>query len=124
MFKLCILLHGLSEEMGNVKRQWKGTLLAAASVLTAIAFLWASVASATPALLTGDAYTSALKPDLNLGKTETLYVTSNATGLIKFSLSTLPTGTVGADISKATLTLFVASMEAAGSFDVVRVTSA
>ena len=43
--------------MGNVKRQSKGRIVAAASALTAIAFLWASVAFATQALLTGDTLT-------------------------------------------------------------------
>src|SRR5207245_2616536 len=41
---------------------------------------------------------------------------------IKFDLSTLPSGTKGANVKKATLKLFVGSVSAIGSFDVQRVT--
>lgn len=75
--------------------------------------------------LTDDSYTrtgSAAK----FGKLPTLKLSLNGSSVqrtwIKFDLSTLPSGTVGSDISKATLTLWVNKISTTGAFEVHRVT--
>ena len=92
----------------------RGKVVAAASVLMAIALLWGSFSFAAQALLTDDAHTDSTRPNSNYGNTATLLI-NNATAFIKFDLSTLPAGVVGADVEKATLILFVASVKTAGS---------
>ena len=87
-------------------------------------------ATAATATLTADASTLSTSSNSNLGSKTTLVVkgppavTSVANAYVQFDLSTLPTGTTGSDVAKATLTLGVNSVPKAGSFDVFRVTSA
>lgn len=83
--------------------------------------LWAATAP-----IVGDAHTAASTPATNFGSLGTINVGGPApnTGMIQFSLSGLPAGTTGAGISKATLTLFVNKVNAAGSIDVIAAGSA
>jgi hypothetical protein len=82
------------------------------------------LALATQALLTDDAYTDATRPTQKFGGSGSLSINGNSTAFIKVNLTTLPAGTTGADIDKATLIVFVNTVTRAGAFDVVQVTSA
>lgn len=103
---------------------WVG-LIALAGMCTA-----ASVHAAT-ARLVADSYTLSTSP-ANKGKDKKLFIQgppANPSPQIRkaymqFDLSTLPGGLSGAQVSKATLRLFVSKTTKAGSFDVVRLTSA
>ena len=77
--------------------------------------------------LTDDATVMIKKTD-NHGTDATLRIEAGAGDasnvFVKFKLtSSLPAGTIAADISKATLKLFVGKLHTAGSFDVFRVLS-
>src|SRR5437868_4556976 len=77
--------------------------------------------------LTDDA-TVMIKKNDNHGTDATLRIEAGASDasnvFVKFKLtSSLPAGTTAADISKATLKLFVGKLHTAGSFDVFRVLS-
>ena len=74
---------------------------------------------AASAILTGDTYTDANKPGKNYGDTGILKVAGSGAALkrvwIKFDLpSVLPAGTTAAQISKATLKLWVNNVKTAG----------
>ena len=79
---------------------------------------------ASPARLTDDSYTRAGSA-AGFGKRTTLDVSLTGSGTertwVKFDLSTLPPGTVGSNISKATLTLWVNKIRTPGAFEVRRV---
>ncbi len=62
---------------------------------------------ATLALTAGDTYVNALRPNSKHGTSEVLFVDQDATTLIRFDLTTLPAGTIGLDIDKATVMLSV-----------------
>jgi hypothetical protein len=100
-------------------------LLAAAFWLLVPAGAWAESAT-----LAADAYVSAASPASNYGKRKQLWVQGPAAGetaqsaYLLFDLSSLPFGTVGSDVAKATLVLGVGKVRSAGSFDVVRVVGA
>ena len=67
----------------------------------------------------GDAYTNSGSPSTNYGAKTLLDVQSGTqTTFIQFDLSSLPAGFTGANISKATLKVFVNSVTTAGSFNV------
>ena len=89
--------------------------------------LLARSAAAVTATLVADAWTSPSAPTSNQGKSTNIEVV-RPVGLkqayIQFDLSSLPSGTTGADVKKATLTLFANTVSTPGSLDVVRVTSA
>src|SRR5215831_20579757 len=69
-----------------------------------------------------DAYTDTATPTTKLGAKPTAGVASPAqTSFVTFDLSSIPAGTTGAGISKATLKLFVNTVVTAGSFNVVYV---
>jgi hypothetical protein len=79
--------------------------------------------SALPALgqftPSDDAYTSTTNPSVNFGARQLLDVQSaSQTSYIRFDLSALPAGYTGANISKATLKLYVNNVTTAGSFNV------
>jgi hypothetical protein len=93
-----------------------------AAGLASVLLLSPSFSYATQAVLTDDAFTNANSPNGVFGKAVTLNVNGTSTSFIKLDLSTLPAGTVGSDIEKATLRLFVTRVVADGAFDVVRVT--
>src|SRR5271170_766500 len=65
-----------------------------------------------------DAYTSTATPTKNFGAATTLEVESSATTYIQFNLSSIPAGFTIADITKATLKLYVDGIPTAGSFNV------
>src|SRR5207237_369812 len=75
------------------------------------------------ARLGSDWYTDWGKPTSNFDNTATLNIVDPAQkSFIKFDLSTLPLGTTGTDVKKATLKLFVDKVTTNGSFEVKRVT--
>lgn len=79
------------------------------------------VASAVEAILTDDAYISLATQTRNFGSGGSLLVQGPAKAAhayLKFDLSTLPGGTQGSDILKATLRLWVQGVTTPGLFDV------
>jgi outer membrane protein assembly factor BamB len=76
---------------------------------------------------TDDSYTQRNAPNSNFGTAGTLDVlgsaTAGRTAYIRFSLSPLPAGLTGSNVSIATLNLFVNTANAAGTFDVFLVSS-
>jgi len=66
----------------------------------------------------GDSYTNTAAPTTNYGAKTTLDVESTQTTFIQFNLSSIPSGYTSADITKATLKLFVDGVTTAGSFNV------
>ncbi|MBI4593942.1 MAG: DNRLRE domain-containing protein [Candidatus Rokubacteria bacterium] len=86
----------------------------------------ASPVGAVELRLTDDARTSSATQadqDRNFGTNANLRVSSTAKSYIKFDFSTLPSGTVGSDVAKATLKLWADSLTMAGSVDVRRITA-
>lgn len=79
-------------------------------------------ASATDVALVGDASVNSAHPSVNYGALSNLYVASGNTAFLQFDLSTLPTGTTSAQVSRATLTVFVNRVNTAGSVTVSPVT--
>jgi hypothetical protein len=96
---------------------------------TFLAILFAMAAFAKPASAqlppTDDAFTNSAQPNTNFGGNTNLKVDGTTTKrvYIRFDLSGLPTGTTGSQVSKATLVVFVNTVNAAGKFDLFRVTS-
>jgi hypothetical protein len=66
----------------------------------------------------GDAYTNTATPTTNYGAKTLLDVESSQTSFIQFNLSSIPSGYTSADITKATLKLYVNAVTTAGSFNV------
>jgi hypothetical protein len=66
----------------------------------------------------GDSYTNAADPTTNYGAKTLLDVESSQTTYIQFNLSSIPAGYTSADITQATLKLYVNTVTAAGSFNV------
>ncbi len=87
--------------------------LACASVILA---LLPAAALAQDAVLTQDSYVVPGNP-VNFGSATTINVggPTAAQGLVQFNLSTLPSGTTGSGIAKATLLLFVNKLGTAGT---------
>src|ERR1700685_3759338 len=57
--------------------------------------------------LTGDAHVNTAHASTNYGSLSNLYVGNGNTAFLQFDLSALPSGTTSAQISRATLTVFV-----------------
>lgn len=68
--------------------------------------------------VTGDAHVSQSVPAMNFGTLGTVNIGGGSRGYLQFDLSSLPAGTTAANISKATLLLFVNRVVVAGSIDV------
>jgi hypothetical protein len=68
----------------------------------------------------GDTYSNSARPGTNFGSQTTLLIQEGANTYIQFNLATLPPG---ANVSKATLRLFVSGVTTSGSFDVYPVDS-
>jgi hypothetical protein len=66
----------------------------------------------------GDSYINTATPTKNFGTATTLDVESTQTTFIQFNLESIPSGYTSADITKATLKLFVDGVTTAGSFNV------
>ncbi len=74
--------------------------------------------------LTSDAHVNSAHASTNYGSLSNLYVGNGNTAFLQFDLSALPTGTLSTQISRATLTVFVNRVNAAGTVSVSPVTSA
>ena len=92
---------------------------------------WPSQSNATEAILTDDATVAVAKPASdsrmpagNLHVVRILNNKSEQNAYLKFDLSTLPAGSTGTNIAKATLVLYANTIRHAGSFDVVAVSGA
>src|ERR1700734_4025412 len=109
-------------------RETKGTIVKRFTAQTQVvlllvffAFLWSSAhAQITPS---ADSYTVTGDPTTNYGAKPLLDVESpSQTTYIQFNLSSIPSTYTSADITKATLKLYVGSVGTAGSFNVDYVT--
>src|SRR5438552_3525841 len=93
----------------------------ALSTLLLVGAVFAPYAAATLAPPNADTYvvsggTNATK---NFGTATTLAVNSTSSTLVKFDLSTLPSGITSGDVEKATLMLWVNKVATAGSIGVL-----
>jgi hypothetical protein len=95
--------------MKNLKTQLAVLLLSTACSLTG------AYGQLTPS---GDSYTNTADPTTNYGASKLLDVESSQTTYIQFNLSSIPAGYTSADITKATLKLYVNTATKAGSFNV------
>src|SRR5271169_4264357 len=85
-------------------------------VLSAVGLLTGAYGQITPS---GDAYTNTGSSNTNYGANALLNVDSGSeVTYIQFNLSSIPTGYSGANISKATLKLYVNAVTTAGNFNV------
>lgn len=80
-------------------------------------------ASALDVTLSGDAHVSTAHAAINYGTLSNLYVGNGNTAFLQFDLTTLPLGTTSAQVSRATLTVFVNRVNASGSVTVSPVTA-
>ena len=100
--------------------------LCAAAVIAA-ALTTPSLASAEGVTLSADAFTRASSSSSNYGRKKQIWVQGPASSgveqrsYLRFDLGSLPFGTVGSDVAKATLVLGVGKVRSAGSFEVFRV---
>jgi len=81
-------------------------------------------AQATDAVLTGDASVNSARTTANYGTLSNLYVGNGYTSLLQFDLSVLPSGTTAAQVSKATLRLYLNRVNTAGTVTVSPFSSA
>src|SRR3984885_8464408 len=81
-----------------------------------LAGYWAAAlpAFAVEATLVADAHVNSARPAGNSGAISNLNVGGGYTALLQFDLSTLPTGTTAAQVSRATLRLYCNRMDTAG----------
>ncbi len=98
--------------MKNLKIQF------AVLVLSAVVLLTGAYGQLTPRQ---DAYTNTADPTTNYGAKTLLDVESSQTTYIQFDLSAIPAGYTSANITKASLKLYVNTVTKAGSFNVVYV---
>jgi len=80
--------------------------------------LAAFAAFASDAILSGDSYITTANPSANFGAQATMFVGGGATALVEFNFSSLPPGLTSANISKATLRLYVNRVTTAGNITV------
>ncbi len=107
----------------------RGGFFRAALLLGAMALVCAAVPHgacyALEVILSDDAAVSSVQESRNFGMDLLLSVNGGSSGkksFLKFDLSSLPTGTTGSHVAKATLRLFVNKMRTAGDVNVYRVT--
>jgi hypothetical protein len=86
--------------------------------LTLGLLLSAVSAEALDARLTNDTWAELANPDTRLGRTAVLTVGNGADAFLRFDFSTLPAGTVGSRVARATLVLWASGVAAAGEVDV------
>ncbi len=67
------------------------------------------------ARLAADTYVNSTRPNQNYGGASTVVASAETRGLMKFDLSTLPGGTTGAAVAKATLKLWVNKVRSPGT---------
>jgi hypothetical protein len=82
-----------------------------------------SIANAAQVTLVGDASVSTARPSTNFGTLSNLYVGNGNSAYLQFDLGSLPAGTTSSQIARATLTVFVNRVNAAGSVSLAPVTS-
>src|ERR1700733_11727435 len=87
----------------------------AALLLSALCLLTGALGQLTP---TGDSYTNTAASTTNYGTKTLLDVETTQTTFIQFNLESIPSGYTSADITKATLKLYVNTVPKAGSFNV------
>jgi hypothetical protein len=80
-------------------------------------------ASAVDVPLISDAHVNSAHPSINYGALSNLYVGNGHTSFLQFDLSTLPASTISAQVTRATLTVFVNRVNTAGSVAVSPVTA-
>ena len=80
-----------------------------------ILFFGVHQASALDVTLSGDASVNSAHASVNYGALSNLYAGNGNTSFLQFDLRTLPAGTTSAQISHATLTIFVNRVNAAGT---------
>ncbi|GGG83898.1 DNRLRE domain-containing protein [Edaphobacter dinghuensis] len=80
-------------------------------------------ASALDVTLSGDASVNSAHPGSKYGALSNLYVGNGNTAFLQFDLTGLPVGTTAAQVSRATLTVFVNRVNTAGTVAVSPVTS-
>ena len=96
--------------------------LCQATVLLAVV-LCMSAAAVCQSVLTDDANTSNVPKDIdsNFGTNPNLFVSPTNTVYLKFKLTpTVPVGTQGSDVSKATLKIYVGNVSTPGTIDVAQ----
>ncbi|HEX3374624.1 MAG TPA: DNRLRE domain-containing protein [Edaphobacter sp.] len=81
-------------------------------------------AYAVEATLVADAHVNSARPGVNSGAISNLNVGGGYTALLQFDLSTLPTGTTAAQVSRAALRLYCNRMDTAGLVSVQPVNGA
>jgi hypothetical protein len=99
----------------HLERSMKNSKTRLAVLLSTLALLTSAYAQLTPS---GDAYTNTATPTTNYGAKTLLGVESSQTTFIQFNLSSIPAGYTGANVTKATLKLYVNTVTTAGSFNV------
>ena len=109
--------------MVRVVRQRKLKRLHGLVLAVAIAALPLHVACAAEALLVADAHVNSALPDVNSGAVSNLNVGGSYTTLVQFDLSTLPSGTAAANVSRALLRLYLNRVDAAGTVTVAPLTA-
>jgi hypothetical protein len=80
-------------------------------------------ASALDVTLSGDASVNSAHASVNYGALSNLYVGNGSTAFLQFDLATLPGGTTSAQVSQATLTVFVNRVNTGGAVTVSPVTA-
>ena len=90
----------------------------------AVACSTAVSASATQVALIADTHVSVNRSSTNFGSLANLYIGNGNTGLLQFDLSSLPSGITAAQVSRATLTLFINRVNASGPVALAPATSA
>lgn len=94
-------------------------VLKTAAIMASVLVL--PVAKAQEAPLTDDTYVTSGAPSFNYGVSPFLRVSSTNEMFLKFNLSVLPAGTTPEEVGRATLVLWVDSLNEAGAIDVVPV---
>ena len=104
-----------------MKRSKTSLLILVATL--AMSFAWCTQTILAQSILSDDAHTSSLTKDLdaNFGTSPNLLVSPINTGYLKFKLTpTVPVGTQGSDVSKATLKIYVGNISTPGTIDVIQ----
>lgn len=94
-----------------------GQLICSLSVCSAIA------AHATDLPLVGDAHVNSARPSTNYAASSNLYVGNGSTSYLQFDTTTLPAGTTSAQVTKATLIVFVNRINTSSAVSVSQLTS-
>jgi hypothetical protein len=105
-------------------KQVRNTLMKILYVIMLAAALAGDVASAFDAVLTDDTSVALKTKPLNMGAAPTLRVDEADNAMFKFDLSLLPSGTTGAQVSVATLTVFVDRVTKPGAISLFSVNGA